>query len=228
MLDALQLHVRQILLVQIIGGAAADVVDPDDLRGNAYGGGVGGQVVEHHAACSHTDVISDEHRTQHLGSGTDQYVVANGRMPLAGVLAGTAQGHAVIDGAVIADLGGFAEHDPHAVVNEQPLTDLGPRMNLDTRKVTGNLADQAGQEQQFVPIQPMGDPVGHQHMKSRIQQNHFQHIARCGVLVPYILCICPKALAAYLFSCKFANGITIPYFREKGNGIPFRAWGNML
>ena len=56
-------------------------------------------------------------------------------MALAGVLAGAAQGDPVIDGAVVADLGGLTENDAHAVVDEQLVADLGAGMNLNAGQV---------------------------------------------------------------------------------------------
>ena len=52
-------------------------------------------------------------------------------MALAGVLAGAAQGHAVVDGAVVADLRRLAEDDAQAVVHEQALADLRAGVDLD-------------------------------------------------------------------------------------------------
>lgn len=52
-------------------------------------------------------------------------------MALAGILAGAAQGNAVVDGAVITDFCRFAEHDAHTVVNEQSVADLGTGVDLD-------------------------------------------------------------------------------------------------
>lgn len=74
-------------------------------------------------------------------------------MALAGILAGAAQGNAVVDGAVITDFCRFAEHDAHTVVNEQPVADLGTGVDLDAGQVAGQLADEARQEETLVTVQ---------------------------------------------------------------------------
>ena len=113
------------LLVQVVGGAALDVAHTYHLGGYAHGGGVGRQILQDHAAGAYTDVVADVDGAQHLSTGAHQHVVAQRGVALAGILAGAAQRHAVVDGAVVADLGGFAEDDAHAVVDEQLVADFG-------------------------------------------------------------------------------------------------------
>ena len=73
-------------------------------------------------------------------------------MAFAGILAGTAQGDSVVDGAVIADLGGLAKHDAHAVVDEQLVADLGPGVNLDAGQMARKLAGEPRQKKAFVAV----------------------------------------------------------------------------
>ena len=103
-------------------------------------------------------------------------------MTLAGVLAGAAQGHTVVDGAVVADLGGLAKDDAHTVVDEQALADLGTRVDLDARFVPG-------QEKVLVLIQPVCYPVIHQNMETGVEQNDLQHVARGGVFALDVACV---------------------------------------
>lgn len=121
------------------------------LGGYAHGGAVGGQVAQHHAACADAGVISDEHRARHLGAGADEHVVAQGGVALAGILAGTAQRYPVVDGAVVSDLAGLAEHDAHAVVDEQTLADGGTRVDLNAGAVAAMLADPPCQKKCLCP-----------------------------------------------------------------------------
>ena len=113
-------------------------------------------------------------------------------MALAGVLAGAAQRHAVVDGAVVPDLGGLPEHNTHAVVNEQLAADFGAGMDLDAGEMPRQLTDEPCAEKPFVPIQKMCDLVRDQHMKTGIQNDDLRHIARGGVLVPDVFCVFPK------------------------------------
>ena len=110
-------------------------------------------------------------------------------MTLAGVLAGAAQSHTVVDGAVVADLGGLTKDDAHTVVDEQALADLGTRVDLDARFVAAMLADPPGQEKVLVLIQPVCYPVIHQNMETRVEQNDLQHVARGGVFALDVACV---------------------------------------
>jgi len=51
----------------------------------------------------------------------------------------------VVQGAVVADLGGLAHHHAHAVVDEHPAADLRPGMDLDARQPAGQGAGGARQ-----------------------------------------------------------------------------------
>ena len=110
-------------------------------------------------------------------------------MAFAGILAGTAQRYPVVDGAVISDLAGLAEHDAHAVVDKQTLADGGTRVDLDAGAVAAMLADPAGQEKVPVLIQPVGNAVVDQDMEAGVQQDDLQHAACGGVLALDVPCV---------------------------------------
>ena len=153
---------------------------------------------------------------------TTQQTVANwerGTMPrpmaLAGILAGAAQGNAVVDGAVITDFCRFAEHDAHTVVNEQPVADLGTGVDLDAGQVAGQLADEARQEETLVTVQKMCNFVRYQHMETGVQNDDLRHIACSRVLVPDVFCVCPKSHPTYLISF-----VSYPEYPRKTLGYP--------
>ncbi len=54
-------------------------------------------------------VVRDGQRTKHLGAAADQHIVAQSGVPFTAILAGTAQRHALIKRAVVADLGCLAD-----------------------------------------------------------------------------------------------------------------------
>ena len=111
-------------------------------------------------------------------------------MAFASILAGTAQRYSVVDGAVIPDLAGLAEHDAHAVVDKQTLADGGTRVDLDAGAVAAMLADPSCQKKVLVLVQPVRNAVVHQNVESRVQQHYLQHAACGGVLaldVPRVL-----------------------------------------
>ena len=111
-------------------------------------------------------------------------------MTLASIFAGAAQRYSVVDSAVVPDLAGLAEHDAHAMVDEQTLADGGTRVDLDAGAVAAMLADPSCQKKVLVPIQPVRNAVVHQNVESRVQQHYLQHAACGGVLaldVPRVL-----------------------------------------
>ena len=113
-----------------------------------------------------------------------------GGLTLAGVLASAAEGHAVVDGAVVADLRRLAEDDAHAVVDEQALADLRAGVDLDAGLVPAPLADPAGKEKVLVLEQPVGNAMIDQNVKARVKQDDLQHRACRRVLaldVPRVL-----------------------------------------
>ena len=55
-----------------------------------------------------------------LRPGADHHAAAKRRVPLARLAREPAQGDAVVDQHVVADLGRLADHHPHAVVDEEP------------------------------------------------------------------------------------------------------------
>ena len=80
-------------------------------------------------------------------------------MAVAVFLAGTAQGHALQQGDVVADDGGFADHHAGAVVQHHALADARGRVDVGA----GDFGDAVLQEQRqgftlFAP-QPVGDAL---------------------------------------------------------------------
>jgi hypothetical protein len=51
----------------------------------------------------------------------------------------SAEDHPFVDQAIIADLAGFSNHDPHAMVDEEASPDLSAGMDLDPRKPTADV-----------------------------------------------------------------------------------------
>ena len=124
----------------------------DDLAGNADDGGTGRHFTRDHGIGADLGAGTDGERAENLGAGTDDDTIAEGRVALAGVPGGAAEGDAVIEGHVIADQGGLADHDAHAVVDEEAATDGGTRVDLDA----GQPAHQgrAGARQPFGVVAP--------------------------------------------------------------------------
>ncbi len=80
----------------------------------------------------------------------------------------------MIEGAVIADLGGLADHDAHAVVNEQTAADRGARMDLDPRRHPSDMRDKAARKIPATHPQPMRHAVEEQCLEAGITQHDFK------------------------------------------------------
>src|SRR3546814_14792229 len=70
------------------------------------------------------------------------------RVPLSFLQGSAAEGDALVERHVVADLRGLTDHDAHAVVDEQPLADPGAGMDLDAGD---DVADMRDAESQQVP-----------------------------------------------------------------------------
>ena len=104
-------------------------------------------------------------------------------MALAGVLAGAAEGDAVVDGAVVADLGGLADDDAHAVVDEQALADLRAGVYLDAGHMPRKLRKRTREEKVLVLIEPVCLAVVKQSMEALIEEDDLERGARRRVAV---------------------------------------------
>ncbi len=112
-------------------------------------------------------------RPQDLRARPDHHPVAKGRVAFAadpGGRIGPAERDALIDGDVIADLGGLADN-AEPVVEEKALAHLGTGMNVDGRQEAREMVDQPGDEIQPPFPQPMRDPVKAERPYAGIEQD---------------------------------------------------------
>src|SRR5574341_735115 len=72
-----------------------------------------------HRICANAASFTDRDCTQYLCSCTDHYVIFHGWMSLNFLGAGAAQRHAVIECYVVPNFRSLANHNAHAVVNEE-------------------------------------------------------------------------------------------------------------
>jgi hypothetical protein len=79
----------------------------------------------------------------HLGTRPDHDPLSDGRVALAFLQAGAAQGDPVIQGHIPPDLGRLTDDHTHAMVNEQTGGEAGTRMDLNAGQAAGQLGEQA-------------------------------------------------------------------------------------
>ena len=80
----------------------------------------------------------------------------------------------VVDEAVVSHLGGLADDNPHAVVNDQATAQLGPGVNFDSCPEPAPLGHEPGQEFQVVHIEEMGQAVIEHRVDAGIEQKDLQ------------------------------------------------------
>ena len=85
------------------------------------------------------------HRSEHRRAAKDRHGIFDRRMALDPRRRRAAEGDALVERYVIADLGGFADHHAHAMVDEKAPADLSAGMNLDAGEKAADVADEARQ-----------------------------------------------------------------------------------
>ena len=136
--------------------------------GDAHHGRVRRHFGHHHRSRADLTVIADGDRPEDLGAGADHDVLAQCRVPFFFLHAGAAESHALIQRAVSADFGGFADHHAHAVIDEQPRSDVRSGMDLDACEETPDMGDKASQDQPAMHPQPMCQTMEEQGMHTGV------------------------------------------------------------
>lgn len=185
MLQAAQLlcqRVGQMDLVEVVGRHTL-AVDLDHARLHADNRRVGRHLLQHDRIRADAAVIANVERTEHLCARRNKHIVANRRVALAGVVSGAAEGHAMVNRAIVTDLGGFADDNAHAVVNEQAAANGRARVDLDAGHMARKLRKPAREEKPLMFVQPVRLPVQDQRVKALIQQEYLERGARGRVAV---------------------------------------------
>lgn len=111
-------------------------------------------------------------------------------MTFTGLPGGASQGHAVIKGTIIANLGGFPYYNPHAVVDEEAPTYGCARVYFHPGKPTGKGGQTARQKTPIGLPQLMTDTVQPNGLHTRVIEQYFQRTARRRIPMvngPYVL-----------------------------------------
>lgn len=96
---------------------------------------------------------------EQFGTRPNDYSVAEGGVAFAAAVPGATERDTVIDEHIVANNGGFTNHDAHAVIDEEAATNHRTRVNLDAGEETYGLRDCAGEEPGTPQPQGVGDPV---------------------------------------------------------------------
>src|SRR5215813_15014528 len=100
-------------------------------------------------------------------------------MALSGSFPRAPERYALVQEHVVANFRRLADHHAHPVVNEQPPSDLGAGVNLDSRKQPRSLAYHARQRKPSPTVQAMRHAVQKDGVKAGIAKQDLQRAA-CG------------------------------------------------
>src|SRR6185437_16586199 len=118
----------------------------DDVRGHADDGGVRRDIAHHHRSGPNARVLADDDIAEDVRIVADEYAVAQRRVALAGLLAGTAKRYALVEGHIVAHDCRFADHDTQPMIDEEATADACARMYLHAGKEPRDLRKQPGPE----------------------------------------------------------------------------------
>jgi len=119
---------------------------------------------------------------EHLRVGADDHASRERGVPLGALRErSAAERDALVDGAVVADLGRLAHDDAHAVVDEHAPADHRARMDLDAGEEAPDVRDEAAEPAQPARPAPVGAPVKDERMQPRVAREHLPRRARGGV-----------------------------------------------
>src|SRR5215207_160048 len=114
-------------------------------------------------------------------------MILNRGMALGLLQAGPAQGDAVIDRYMVADLGRFPDHHTHAVIDKKVPANARARVDLDPGDAAHDLREPAGEQFESALPQAVREPVRPDGMQTRIAKQHLERVARGRVAVQHRL-----------------------------------------
>ena len=151
--------------------------DLDRTRRNTHSRRIVFKRFQEYGICRNLTVVSNLKCSKNLCSRSHCDVISKGRMTLALVQTNTTEGYSLIDRAVISNLCRLSDHDPATVINQDSMSELCSRMDLNQRKETRNLRNHSRDEKHVVLIKPMRKSMPDQSMNTLIQNQNLQRIA---------------------------------------------------
>ena len=92
-----------------------------------------------------------------------------------------AEDHPFVEQAVVAHGRRLADDDAHAVVDEDPPPEACARVDLDARPAPVRMREQPRRQHEATLPHRMRRPVQPERMQARIDEQHLERVARCGV-----------------------------------------------
>src|SRR5690349_24994792 len=118
-----------------------------------------GNIAQHHGTRANTAVLADHNVAENFRSSSNDHAIFDGGMPFPVLFSRATESHALIEGHIVADDAGLANHDAHAVIDEEAAANLRGGMNFNSGEQARDLRKPAPEEKETVVPQPMIDAV---------------------------------------------------------------------
>src|SRR6266853_631084 len=172
-------QLRRLLLAGLI------LLVENDPRRGPHRGRAGGDVFHDHGVRTDFRTLPDDDGPEHLRPRADDDPLPERRVALALVPRCPAQRHAVVQGAIVPQFRGLADHHPHAVVDEHAAADFRARMNLDAGEKTRDVRHEAGEPAHPDAPQPVRQAMNQERVKTGIAGDDFPGRTRRRVAFEY-------------------------------------------
>jgi len=146
----------------------------DDLAGDADDGGMIGDGMHHHTACADLDEVADDDVAEDLCAGADHNVIAEGGVAFPLFFAGAAESDSLVEEDIVADFGGFADDDAHAVIDEEAAANARAGVDFDAGEEAADLGEDAGEEGYSPAIELMGKAVNEDCVEAGVAQEDLE------------------------------------------------------
>src|SRR5215469_3911117 len=136
--------------------------------------GAVGNFAEDDGGRADAGALADAERSKYLRVRTDNNAVAEGRMTLFLTQRGPAERHALIKRAVVADFGGLADNNPHAMINEYAAADASAGVNFNPSQHPADVRSEPPCQKPTSLPQEMSEAMPDQGVEPGIAQHHFE------------------------------------------------------
>jgi hypothetical protein len=148
---------------------------PDALRWVPDGCGPLRHVAQHDRPCSDLRPGTNAHIAEHAGAGADQHPVPDLGVPVAGLLAGAAQRHAMQYGHVVAHDGRLADDHPRGVVEQDAAADARAGVDVDAEHLGGAALEEERGGGAALGPEPVRGAVGLQGQEPLVVEEAVEH-----------------------------------------------------
>lgn len=155
-----------------------------NARGRAYGSTVGRYILQDDRSRGDFGIITHGKGPKKLRMGSDEYVVPDGGVTFPGFFSRTAQGYAVVNGAIVADFCRFSDNDAHSVVNQKSASNGGCGMDFDPRPSSCVLRDHPRDQLVIMAVKEICNPMIDQNVQPGVAEKDLKVRAGGRVSLP--------------------------------------------